>query len=99
MLLKTIVAAMGQLFYSMSLAMGIMVTYGSYMRKQDSIETSVRQISVFDTGIAIIAGCAVLILGFTAFFIAKTGHLLTVADAAADHRLLCFRIIVSGSGF
>ena len=56
MLLKTIVAAMGQLFYSMSLAMGIMVTYGSYMRKQDSIETSVRQISVFDTGIAIIAG-------------------------------------------
>ena len=56
MLLKTIVAAMGQLFYSMSLAMGIMVTYGSYMRKQDSIETSVRQISIFDTGIAIIAG-------------------------------------------
>ena len=29
--IKTIVAAMGQLFYSMSLAMGIMVTYGSYM--------------------------------------------------------------------
>lgn len=56
MLLKTIVAAMGQLFYSMSLAMGIMVTYGSYMRKQDSIETSIRQISLFDTGIAIIAG-------------------------------------------
>lgn len=37
-LLKTIAAAMGQLFYSMSLAMGIMVTYGSYMRKNDSLK-------------------------------------------------------------
>ncbi len=59
-LLKTIVAAMGQLFYSMSLAMGIMVTYGSYMRKQDSIEASTRQISFFDTSIAIIAGLIIV---------------------------------------
>ena len=58
--MKTIVAAMGQLFYSMSLAMGIMVTYGSYMRKQDSIEKSTRQISFFDTLIAIIAGLIVV---------------------------------------
>ncbi len=58
--LKTIVAAMGQLFYSMSLAMGIMVTYGSYMRKQDSIEGSTRQISFFDTLIAIIAGLIIV---------------------------------------
>ncbi len=58
--LKTIVAAMGQLFYSMSLAMGIMVTYGSYMRKQDSIEGSTRQISFFDTSIAIIAGLIIV---------------------------------------
>ncbi len=58
--LKTIVAAMGQLFYSMSLAMGIMVTYGSYMRKQDSIEGSTRRISIFDTGIAFIAGLIIV---------------------------------------
>lgn len=58
--MKTIVAAMGQLFYSMSLAMGIMVTYGSYMRKQDSIEKSTRQISFFDTLIAIIAGLIIV---------------------------------------
>ena len=58
--LKTVVAAMGQLFYSMSLAMGIMVTYGSYMRKQDSIEGSTRQISFFDTLIAIIAGLIIV---------------------------------------
>lgn len=60
MLFKTIAAAMGQMFYSMSLAMGIMVTYGSYMRKQDSIEGSVRQISFFDTAIAIIAGLIIV---------------------------------------
>ena len=58
--LKTVVAAMGQLFYSMSLAMGIMVTYGSYMRKQDSIEGSTRQISFFDTLIALIAGLIIV---------------------------------------
>jgi NSS family neurotransmitter:Na+ symporter len=40
----TVVAAMGQLFYSMSLAMGIMITYGSYMKKEISIESSAHQI-------------------------------------------------------
>lgn len=59
-LLKTIVAAMGQMFYSMSLAMGIMITYGSYMRKEDSIEKSVRQIEVFDTAIAMLAGLIIV---------------------------------------
>ena len=54
--IKTVVAAMGQLFYSMSLAMGIMITYGSYMKKEVSIETSVHQIEIFDTGIAFLAG-------------------------------------------
>ncbi len=58
--IKTVVAAMGQLFYSMSLAMGIMVTYGSYMRKEDNIETSVRQIEVFDTGVAFLAGMMII---------------------------------------
>ena len=58
--LKTVVAAMGQLFYSMSLAMGIMITYGSYMRKEDNLETSVRQIEVFDTGIAFLAGMMII---------------------------------------
>ncbi len=58
--LKTLVAAMGQLFYSLSIAMGIMVTYGSYMRKEDSLETSVRQIEIFDTGIAFLAGMMII---------------------------------------
>lgn len=59
-LIKTIVGAMGQLFYSMSLAMGIMVTYGSYMRKEDSIEKSARQIEIFDTAIAFLAGLIII---------------------------------------
>ncbi len=57
---KTILAAMGQLFYSMSLAMGIMVTYGSYMKKNDHLESSVRQIEIFDTGIAFLAGLMII---------------------------------------
>lgn len=57
---KTILAAMGQLFYSMSLAMGIMVTYGSYMKKDNHLESSVRQIEIFDTGIAFLAGLMII---------------------------------------
>lgn len=57
---KTLLAASGQMFYSMSLAMGIMVTYGSYMKKDNHIETSVHQIEIFDTGIAFFAGLMVI---------------------------------------
>lgn len=56
----TILAAMGQLFYSMSLAMGIMITYGSYMKKDVNLESSVSQIELFDTGIAFLAGLMVI---------------------------------------
>ena len=59
-LLKTVAGAVSQLFYSMSIAMGIMVTYGSYMRKEDSLEGSVRQIEVFDTLVAFLAGLIIV---------------------------------------
>ncbi len=58
--LTTVVGAMGQLFYSMSLAMGIMITYGSYMKKDVDLEKSVSQIEIFDTGIALIAGLMIV---------------------------------------
>lgn len=58
--MKTVAGAVGQLFYSMSIAMGIMVTYGSYMRKEDSLEGSVRQIEVFDTLVAFLAGLIIV---------------------------------------
>lgn len=56
----TVLAAMGQLFYSMSLAMGIMITYGSYMKKEDDLRGSVRQIEIFDTAIAFLAGLMIV---------------------------------------
>lgn len=56
----TVLAAMGQLFYSMSLAMGIMITYGSYMKKDVNLESSVKQIELFDTGIAFLAGLMIV---------------------------------------
>ena len=58
--IMTVVAAMGQLFYSMSLAMGIMITYGSYMKKDVSIESSAHQIEFFDTGVAFLAGLIIV---------------------------------------
>lgn len=56
----TILAAMGQLFYSMSLAMGIMITYGSYMKKDTDLRGSVRHIELFDTLVAILAGLMIV---------------------------------------
>ena len=56
----TVLAALGQLFYSMSLAMGIMITYGSYMKKDVDLEKSVHQVEIFDTGIALLAGLMVV---------------------------------------
>lgn len=58
--IKTILAALGQLFFSMSLAMGIMITYGSYVKKEDHIEKSVRRIEIFDTLIALLAGLMIV---------------------------------------
>lgn len=58
--IMTVVAAMGQLFYSMSLAMGIMITFGSYMKKDISIVKSTHQIEIFDTGIAFLAGMMII---------------------------------------
>ena len=56
----TVVTAMGQMFYSLSIAMGILVTFGSYMKKETSIENSTRNVEVFDTAIAIMAGLMII---------------------------------------
>ena len=56
----TVVAAMGQMFYSLSIAMGILVTFGSYMKKDVSIEGSTTNVEIFDTAIAIMAGLMII---------------------------------------
>lgn len=58
--ITAVLAAMGQLFYSMSLAMGIMITYGSYMKRENHLESCVHQIEIFDTGIAFLAGLMII---------------------------------------
>lgn len=56
----SVVAAMGQMFYSLSIAMGILVTFGSYMKKDTSIEKSTENVEIFDTAIAIMAGLMII---------------------------------------
>lgn len=56
----TICAATGQMFFSMSLAMGIMITYGSYTRDEIDLTKSVNRIEIFDTGIALMAGLMIV---------------------------------------
>lgn len=56
----TVVAAMGQMFYSLSIAMGILVTFGSYMKKDVSIEGSTQNVEIFDTAIAMMAGLMII---------------------------------------
>ena len=56
----TVVTAMGQMFYSLSIAMGILVTFGSYMKKDISIEESTENVEIFDTAIAIMAGLMII---------------------------------------
>ena len=56
----TVVSAMGQMFYSLSIAMGILVTFGSYMKKDISIEGSTRNVEIFDTLIAMMAGLMII---------------------------------------
>lgn len=56
----TVVTAMGQMFYSLSIAMGILITFGSYTEKEVSIENSTENVEVFDTAIAIMAGLMII---------------------------------------
>ena len=80
--LKTVLGAMGQMFYSLSLAMGIMITYGSYMRREDRIEQSVRRIEAFDTVVSLLAGLLVI----PAVFVFSNGS----ADAVKSGPSLMF---------
>lgn len=56
----TVVSAMGQMFYSLSIAMGILITYGSYMKRDVDINKTTEQVEIFDTAIAILAGLMVI---------------------------------------
>ena len=58
--IMTVVQAMGQMFYSLSIAMGILITFGSYLKKDVGIEAATIQVEIFDTAIAIMAGLMII---------------------------------------
>ncbi len=55
-----VVDAMGQLFFSLSVAMGIMVAYGSYVKDDANLVKSINQIEFFDTGVAFLVGAMIV---------------------------------------
>lgn len=59
-LFVTMVDALGQLFFSISVAMGIMVAYGSYVKKDVNLMQSINQIEIFDTLVAFLAGLMIV---------------------------------------
>ena len=58
--LEILLDAMSQLFFSLSTSMGIMITYGSYVKKDVNMDKSVKQIELFDTGVALISGAIII---------------------------------------
>ena len=59
-LMPILLDAMSQIFFSLSVSMGIMITYGSYIKKDVNINTSVHQIEYFDSGVALLAGMMII---------------------------------------
>lgn len=64
-----LLSAMGQAFFSLSLGMGALITYGSYLNKKQNIVESAAYITIFDIGIAVVAGLLVI----PAMFVAQAG--------------------------
>lgn len=58
--LEILLDAMSQIFFSLSVSMGIMITYGSYVKKDVNLSKSVSQIEFFDTGVALISGMMII---------------------------------------
>ena len=58
--LDILLDAMSQLFFSLSVSMGIMITYGSYVKKDVDLNKSIAQVEFFDTGVAFLAGMMII---------------------------------------
>ena len=59
-LMQVLLDAMSQIFFSLSVSMGIMITYGSYIKKDVNVNTAVHQIEYFDCGVALLAGMMII---------------------------------------
>ena len=58
--LQILLDAMSQLFFSLSVSMGIMITYGSYVNPEVNLNKAINQIEIFDTGVAFLAGAMII---------------------------------------
>ncbi len=97
--LSVVMDALGQLFFSISVAMGIMVTYGSYAKKETNLMKSINQIEFFDTLVALLAGLMIIPAVYT--FMGTEGMLvgivffLMVSFAAVTSSVSVMEAIVS----
>ncbi len=73
---EVIFAAMGQAFFSLSLGMGAIITYGSYLPKRENIAGAAAYVTLFDTGIAFLAGLLIM----PAMFVAQSNGITIFAD-------------------
>ena len=65
--LQILLDAMSQLFFSLSVSMGIMITYGSYVKPEVNLNKAINQIEIFDTGVAFLAGAMIIPAGYMCF--------------------------------
>ncbi len=81
-----VLAAMGQAFFSLSLGMGIMITYGSYTGKEVNVVKSTAMICLFDTLVALLAGLAIFpaVAHFDASKLEKSSGILLIFDILPD---------------
>ncbi|MBQ7785735.1 MAG: sodium-dependent transporter [Clostridia bacterium] len=92
--MMTVVSAMGQMFYSLSIAMGILYTYGSYIEKDVDIEKATMQVELFDTAIAVLAGLMIIPAVF-----AFSGGDSSVLTAGPSLMFITIPKVFDGMGF
>ncbi len=91
---ELVIGALGQMFYSLSLAMGIMITYGSYLDKRTSIPQGVTRIAGFDLGVSFLAG---LMIVPAAFVVMGSGDAVA-AQAGPSLMFITLPTVFSGMG-
>ncbi|MCC5915039.1 MAG: sodium-dependent transporter [Balneolaceae bacterium] len=85
-----VLSALGQAFFSLSLGMGALITYGSYLNKKQNIVESAAYVTIFDIGIAVLAGLLVIPAMFVAqasgvqIFNPETGALFSSVTLVFD---------------
>lgn len=62
---KEVISALGQVFFSLSMGMGVLITYGSYVKKSDNLTTTALSVTLSDTLVAVLAGIVIFPAAFS----------------------------------